>query len=149
MLTTQPQSQNVIAGNSVTFTVSANGTPAPSYQWRRNSINLSDSGAISGATTASLNIYPTDPVHNGNYDCVVSNIGGWVISDPAALTVYAGASGDANLDGQTNGRDIQLFIGLVMSGGPLGSSRCACGFNGDNQVGTNDMQFFVNALLIE
>ena len=44
----QPQSQVVVAGNAVTFTCAAGGTPAPAYQWRFNGTNLP------GATAATL-----------------------------------------------------------------------------------------------
>ena len=54
--TTQPLSQTILAGASVSFTVVATGTPAPTIQWRINGVNLVDgvhaSGVCAGATVA-------------------------------------------------------------------------------------------------
>ncbi len=54
--TMQPLSQSILAGASVSFTVAATGTPAPTIQWRINGVNLADgvqaSGACAGATVA-------------------------------------------------------------------------------------------------
>ena len=84
--TTQPQSQNVIAGNSVTFTASAIGAPTPTYQWKFNGVNIS--GATSSSYTKS-NVQSTDA---GNYTVVASNSSGSVTSDTAVLGVYDSAS---------------------------------------------------------
>ena len=43
-ITTQPVSQTVIAGNSVTFSVAASGNPAPTFQWKKNGTDIA--GAI-------------------------------------------------------------------------------------------------------
>ena len=54
--TTQPLSQSILAGASVSFTVAATGTPAPAIRWRINGANLADgvqaSGTCAGATAA-------------------------------------------------------------------------------------------------
>ena len=54
--TTQPVSQTILAGASVSFTVVATGTPAPTIQWRINAVNLVNgvqaSGVCAGATVA-------------------------------------------------------------------------------------------------
>jgi glucose/arabinose dehydrogenase len=39
-ITLQPASQTVAAGQPVTFSVSASGTPAPSYRWQRNGVDI-------------------------------------------------------------------------------------------------------------
>src|SRR5215469_15424422 len=46
-ITTQPQSQTVVLGQPVTFTVAATGTDPLSYQWQRNG------SPVSGATSTS------------------------------------------------------------------------------------------------
>jgi hypothetical protein len=84
--TTQPQSQNVIAGNSVTFTATAIGLPNPTYQWKFNGVNIS--GATSSTYTKS-NVQSTDV---GNYTVVASNSAGSVTSATAVLGVYNSAS---------------------------------------------------------
>src|SRR3989344_5242128 len=56
--TTQPTDQTVCEGNSVTFSTVASGSNL-TYQWRKGSTNITNCGAISGATTANLTINPT------------------------------------------------------------------------------------------
>lgn len=80
-ITTQPQSQVIIAGHPDTFTVVASGSPAPTYQWQKNDTILP------GKTAASLIIPSTVFADSGIYSVVVSNSQGTVTSDPATLTV--------------------------------------------------------------
>jgi hypothetical protein len=79
-ITSHPASQTKCAGQSVTFTVSASGTGL-SYQWRKNSTN------ISGATGSSYSITSVTTADAGSYDCVVTNSCGSVTSNAATLTV--------------------------------------------------------------
>jgi hypothetical protein len=82
-LTTQPASQTAVAGSSVTFSVTATGSPAPTYQWRL------DGQALAGATNATLTLANVQATQAGNYSVVVSNAGGLVQSSVAVLTVAA------------------------------------------------------------
>jgi len=69
---THPVSQTVIAGNSVSFTVIATGAGL-TYQWKKGTVNLSNTGNVTGATTATLTLNPaaiTDP--STNYNVAVS-----------------------------------------------------------------------------
>lgn len=81
-ISVHPQSQGVEKGGTVTFSVVASGTPAPSYQWRRNGANLS---AATSATLALTNVQGQD---RGDYTVQVSNSAGSVTSNPATLTVH-------------------------------------------------------------
>ena len=87
-ITTQPASQSVCEGTSVSFTVVATGTNL-TYQWRRGLINLVNSSTISGATTATLTINPTALSDAGtNYNVVVAGTCPTaVISNDVALTL--------------------------------------------------------------
>lgn len=80
-ISTQPASQTVTAGSSVTFSVVASGTATLSYQWRKASV------AISGATSSSYTISSAASSDAGSYDVVVSNSAGSVTSSAAELTV--------------------------------------------------------------
>lgn len=80
-ITAQPQSQTVTAGGSATFSVTATGTPAPTYQWARNG------SAIAGATGASLALTNIQTSDAGSYTVTVSNSAGSVTSSTATLTV--------------------------------------------------------------
>jgi len=81
VIDTHPASQTKNAGESVTFTVVATGTPTPTYQWKKNG------DEIGGATGASYTINPVGADDAADYTVVVTNAGGSVTSNPATLTV--------------------------------------------------------------
>jgi len=82
-ITQQPMSATVLAGSTVTFAVTASGTPAPSYQWEKNGV------AIGGATNPALTLAGVSANDGANYRVVVTNNAGSVTSAPATLTVVA------------------------------------------------------------
>jgi Regulator of chromosome condensation (RCC1) repeat/Fibronectin type III domain/Bacterial TSP3 repeat len=59
LITFQPASQVVCAGGSATFSVAATGHSL-AYQWRKDGMNLTDGGNISGAQTPSLTLSNVD-----------------------------------------------------------------------------------------
>lgn len=81
VITTQPASKTVTAGQNVTFSVAASGTAPLLYQWRFNGTPLS------GATGATLNLTNAPVTSSGAYTVVVTNSVGSVTSSPAILTV--------------------------------------------------------------
>lgn len=81
VITTSPTSKSVVAGNSVTFSVVATGTPAPTYQWKFNGT------AISGATSSSYSIASVTTAQAGSYSVAVTNIRSNTTSGAATLTV--------------------------------------------------------------
>ncbi len=97
-ITLQPVSQPVSVGGSATFTVTASGTPSPAYQWQRQAAggggwsNVSNGGAYSGATSASLTISGTTMTMNGDqFRCVATNSAGSTTSNAATLTISPNA----------------------------------------------------------
>lgn len=86
VITSQPRSQTVILGSSVTFSVGATASPSPTYQWRGNGI------AIAGANSPTLTVNGAQAGNAGNYDVVVANTLGQVVSSVAQLVVSASAS---------------------------------------------------------
>ncbi len=105
-ITTQPTAQSVTVGQTAAFTVTANGVPAPTYQWQVSKDGGSQWEDIPGATTANYTTPSTTMDMNGwQYRCVVTNAPVSVTSDPAALTVspisLSGAS--VTLDVPENG----------------------------------------------
>ncbi len=82
----QPNPAEVCEGAGASFVIFGNGTGPLSYQWRRNTVN------ISGAQSNSLILSSTTPADAGSYDCVVSNACGSVASNAVALVVNAGPS---------------------------------------------------------
>jgi len=87
LITTQPASQTVTAGQMATFSVVAAGSSPLSYQWEKNG------AAIPGATSASYTTAATALADSGSqFAVVVSNSVGSVTSNSATLTVTADAT---------------------------------------------------------
>jgi len=80
-ITTAPQNATVVAGNPVTFTAVASGTPPLSYQWYRGS------QVIAGATADSFSIEAVQSSDAGAYFVRVANAAGFADSAKATLTV--------------------------------------------------------------
>lgn len=86
-ITTQPVSDTKCAGQNSTFSIVATG-PSLTYQWRKNGIDLTDGGTISGAASATLTITGVVSGDAGNYDVVVrSTCGSPVTSNAVSLSV--------------------------------------------------------------
>jgi hypothetical protein len=83
-ITTQPASQQVNAGATVVFTVVATGSPAPTFQWRKNGATIP---AATGATLTLPGVQLTDAA---GYSVVVTNSLSTVTSATAQLTVLTG-----------------------------------------------------------
>jgi hypothetical protein len=82
-ITSQPTSQTVAAGASVTFTVTASGSPAPTYQWRKNGTNMS------GATNSSLVLSAVSSADAASYSVIATNSAGAAASENAMLYVQS------------------------------------------------------------
>ncbi|HTY87873.1 MAG TPA: immunoglobulin domain-containing protein [Candidatus Acidoferrum sp.] len=80
-VTTPPQSQAVLVGQTATLGVTATGTPPLGYQWLFNGSN------ISGAVTNPFLLANVQLTNAGNYSVVITNVAGSVTSSPASLTV--------------------------------------------------------------
>lgn len=80
-ITTQPATTVVGNGGTLTLSVSAAGTPAPSLQWKRNGRDLP------GATAATLTRSNAGPGDAGVYTVVASNAAGSVTSNGAIVGI--------------------------------------------------------------
>ena len=80
-ITIQPQSVTAAIGGTATFSVTANGDPPLSYQWRRNDADLA------GKTDSTLTLINVQATNAGIYGVVVSNGAGSVPSSNALLRV--------------------------------------------------------------
>jgi hypothetical protein len=83
----QPRSQDVAAGSTVSFGVSASGTEPLVFQWQFNGTNLVDGGRISGATTATLTLSDVRTNDAGTYGLLITNEVSAVPSTVATLVV--------------------------------------------------------------
>ncbi|MFO1449473.1 MAG: pectinesterase family protein [Opitutaceae bacterium] len=81
VITSQPVGATVSAGQAVTFTVAASGTPAPSYQWQKDGVR------ITGATNPSFTIPSVTLADTGVYSVRIVNPVGAVTSAPAVLAI--------------------------------------------------------------
>ena len=81
VITVSPQSSTNLTGASVTLTSAAMGLAAPTYQWRKNGINLA------GAVGATLPLGPVTSAQAGTYTLVASNFLGGAVSQPGIVTV--------------------------------------------------------------
>jgi outer membrane protein assembly factor BamB/subtilisin family serine protease len=115
-ITTQPASQTVSPGASVTFSVVATGSSPLSYQWSLNGT------AIAGAVSSSYTIAPASAANNGSYTVTVTSGALSVTSAAATLTVGASTPPAAgrivNLSARANvgaGGNI-LIAGFVIQG---------------------------------
>jgi hypothetical protein len=81
VILTQPESQVAVAGDTVSFAVTAIGSPEPTYQW------YFEGNLIPDATDATLTLTNVSAADEGTYFVRVSNSFGLVDSDPATLTL--------------------------------------------------------------
>ena len=80
---TQPADKSVIEGKTATFTVNATGSEPLSYQWQQSIDNGNNWTNIASANAAEYTTGKTTMDMSGNqYRCVVTGVGGAVISDP-------------------------------------------------------------------
>ncbi|MGI8964470.1 MAG: immunoglobulin domain-containing protein, partial [Limisphaerales bacterium] len=100
-VTTQPQSQLLIAGQNVTLTVAANGTLPLYFQWRLNGNDLI------GATSSTLFLENVQPMQSGGYSVFITNNSGAVTSGIATLTVDYSLTTLASLGGVVNRNPVQ------------------------------------------
>ena len=84
----QPDSRlDVVPGQDAVFSVNASGDGL-TYQWQRESVNLTDSVQYSGSNTSSLTVLSVAEDDEGDYTCVVTaSDGNSTTTDVAQLAV--------------------------------------------------------------
>jgi hypothetical protein len=85
VIVTEPVSQNPVLGGNVVFQVSANATPAPTYQWYNNGVAVTNGARITGAQGSQVSITNVQLSDFGNYTVTVTNSVGNVTSTPAVF----------------------------------------------------------------
>ncbi|MBP7279307.1 MAG: immunoglobulin domain-containing protein, partial [Sedimentibacter sp.] len=86
-ISTQPVSITKLVGETATFNIDATGSGTLSYQWKKNSVNLSNGGRISGATSNTLTITSVIEDDETSYTVLLSDDGTTKSSNQAYLTV--------------------------------------------------------------
>ncbi|HEY4839724.1 MAG TPA: hypothetical protein VIH72_14005 [Candidatus Acidoferrales bacterium] len=87
VITTNPTSVTVTAGNVATFTVAATGTPTPTVQWMVSTNGGTSFSAVPGATSTTLSFTTTASQNGNQYKAVFTNSGGTGTTTAATLTV--------------------------------------------------------------
>jgi sugar lactone lactonase YvrE len=82
-----PASQAVTVGSNATLSASVSGFPAPSFQWRKDGVVLTDGNGIFGATSPTLTIVGVQVADAGVYILAATNSVGSATSTSAVLTV--------------------------------------------------------------
>ena len=124
---TQPQSQTILSGQSVTLTVAASGQSPLHYQWYQG-LSGDTSTPITGATAMT---YATVPAVTTNYWVGITNTVGAVSSTTAVVTVNPGPVITTQPVSQTinPGRSVNLWV-TALGLSPL-SYRWYQGLSGD------------------
>jgi hypothetical protein len=103
VIITQPTNQIECEGSPASFSVVATGAVL-TYQWRKGTVNLTDGGSISGATTATLTIDPVSVSDvASDYNVVISGACSLVITSVDASLTLCGFTDVTTIEnGKTN-----------------------------------------------
>ncbi len=112
-VTEHPASQTIAPGTNATLGVQATGSGAVRYQWRRNG------ATIVGATNATLPVTAAAPANAGDYEVILSDANGPLVSRMARLAVENPQPGRiVNLSVRGTARGLQpVIVGFVVTGG--------------------------------
>ena len=104
-----PRGQTLEAGEPLTLTATATGTPAPSFQW------YLDGEVIPGATSATFQIDAVDVFDTGAYKVQVTNDAGSAFSAPASVVVRSApgiAASPDDIETQA-GKTVRLHVNAM------------------------------------
>ncbi len=125
----QPTNRTGIVDGTISFNLIASGSPSPTFQWRFNGVDLTNSLGTSGATNLTLTLSNLSFAQAGNYTVFLRNGHGTLTSSNASLTVltmfegwrranfseaeltnsaFSGAGADPDADGLVNAVEFTL-----------------------------------------
>jgi hypothetical protein len=108
VITDQPDGGAFFGGDTVVLTAVCDTSGTTTYRWKKDNLNLFNSGAYSGVTTPTLTINANDPSQSGTYTLAITNPCGVTTTTPAIIEVSCAA--DWNGDGGVDGDDVILFF---------------------------------------
>lgn len=109
-----PASQTVAPGGNATLSVQATGSGPLRYQWRRNGL------VVAGATSATLPIAAAAAANAGDYEVIVTDANGPLVSRMARLAIEAPRAGrlvNLSVRATARGPSSPLIVGAVVAGG--------------------------------
>jgi len=141
IVTTQPLSQPVCPGGSVTLIVTASG--ATGFQWQSSADGTSWQD-LNGATSRTVTVTPSATTH---YRVVVSNGAASSTSNAATITPTALATepgsgrfyGDVNADGAVNAADVAALRSALAGSVSLPVPAAVADLDGDGNVNAVDL----------
>jgi pectin methylesterase-like acyl-CoA thioesterase len=159
-ITSQPAGSTLAIGQAASFAVTATGTPAPTYQWLKNGVN------ITGATSSTYNIAAVAGTDAGVYTVRIVNSVGAVTSSAAPLIIPStmtttGFSPSPGATGVNPDTPLKVTFDRVPAVGNTGRIRIyrasdnaavdTLDFGSGPQtrtVGTNSVQFYFFPILV-
>jgi len=118
VVTSQPESAIIVAGETVTFTVAAEGEGL-TYQWQysNNGTNWYNTG-WTGKNDATLSGKAEVRIHNRQFRCVITDAAGQTVeSDPAVLQVLGISEQPDRANGVKHGENAVFHVGFTMPEG--------------------------------
>jgi hypothetical protein len=91
-ITTQPTSQTITAGQTVSFIAAATGTPTPTVQWQVSTDGGTSFSNLAGATSPTLSFTVALAQSGNEYRAVFTNVAGSATTNAATLTVAPAAA---------------------------------------------------------
>ncbi len=133
-ITADPQAQNANAGDSVTFTVSATGSPL-TYQWQKDGVD------ITGATEASFTIASVALTDTGSYAVVLSD--GFQSITSAAASLVVSAAPTITVQPQGASIDLETSVTFSVSVAAYPAPTYQWKFNGTEIAGATDSSYTI------
>ncbi len=124
-----PISQAVNTGTTVTFTAAASGTPAPTVQWQTSTDGVHWIN-IGGETSTKYQVTAAASTSGHMYRAVFTNSLGSAASNPATLTVYTPPTITSNPVSQSAAVGSQVTFTAAASGTPAPSVQWQTSTNG-------------------
>ncbi len=118
-ITSQPADQLVPAGGVAVFSVGAAGTPSLTCHWKKNGVNLSNGGNISGAASQVLTVSNAQNGDVGTYSVAITNGIGFAISLPATLGLGGPPVIQSSTGSCTNPAGSTAYFSVIAEGSGL------------------------------
>jgi hypothetical protein len=135
-VTLNPKTQSITAGQTVTFTAAATGSPTPTVQWQVSTDGGKTFTNISGATSTTYSFTTTLSQNGNEYQAVFTNSVHTDITSPATLTVTAGSPGTLTGTPSTAAASFNLTTLGTIDWAHFGTNGSATGFDHKNGGGS-------------